>query len=81
MNKVSILAATSCIFLLGACGASTSDRALSGAGLGAGVGAVGSAVAGGSVGTGALIGAGVGAAAGALTNQNQVDLGRPAWRR
>ena len=81
MNKVSILAATSCVFLLAACGSSTSDRALSGAGLGAGVGAVGSAVAGGSVGTGALIGAGVGAAAGALTNQNQVDLGRPAWRR
>ena len=65
---------------LAACGNSTGDRAISGAGIGAGVGALGSAVAGGSVGTGALIGAGVGAAAGGLTDKNDVDLGRPFWR-
>ena len=43
---------------LAACGSSTSDRALSGAGIGAGVGAVG----------------------GALTNKNQINLGRPWWK-
>jgi hypothetical protein len=29
---------------------------------------------------GALIGGGVGAGTGALTNQNQINLGRPIWR-
>jgi osmotically inducible lipoprotein OsmB len=65
---------------LAACGQSTGDRALSGAGIGAGVGALGSAVAGGSVGTGALVGGAVGAAAGGLTKQKDVDLGKPVWR-
>ncbi len=66
--------------LLAACGQTTGDRALSGAGIGAGVGALGSAVAGGSGTTGALIGAGVGAAAGALTDERDVNLGKPVWR-
>lgn len=66
--------------LLGACGYSTGDRAVSGGLLGAGAGAGVAAVTGGSVGTGALIGAGVGAAGGALTSGNSVNLGRPAWR-
>lgn len=65
---------------LSACGQSKSDRALSGAGIGAGVGAVGSAITGGSIGTGAVIGGAVGAAAGGLTDQDDVDLGKPAWR-
>lgn len=76
-----ILTAMLALSALSACGQSTGDRAVSGAGIGAGVGALGSAVAGGSGVTGALVGAGVGAAAGALTDSNQVDLGRPAWRR
>jgi osmotically inducible lipoprotein OsmB len=68
------------ILSLSACGTSTSDRAISGAGIGAGVGAVGSALTGGNVGGGALVGGAVGAAAGGLTNSNQLNLGRPAWR-
>jgi len=75
---VSVLAI---LTLLTACGETTGDRALSGAGLGAAAGAVGTAVVGGSVASGALIGAGVGAAAGALTNSHQVNLGKPVWRR
>lgn len=65
---------------LAACGTSKSDRALSGAGIGAGTGAVAGALTGGSVGGGALIGGAVGAAAGALTDKDDVNLGKPAWR-
>jgi osmotically inducible lipoprotein OsmB len=66
--------------LLTACGQSTSDRTLSGAGLGAGAGAVGSAVLGGNPVAGAVIGGVAGGAVGGLTNSNQIDLGKPAWR-
>ena len=65
---------------LSACGTSKSDRMLSGAGIGAGTGAVAGALTGGGVGTGALVGGALGAAAGGLTNRDQLDLGRPAWR-
>ena len=82
MHSVIRLMTMAIVFLpLAACGSSKGDRALSGAGIGAGVGAVGGAVTGGSATTGAAIGAGVGAAAGALTDEEDVDLGRPAWRR
>lgn len=64
---------------LGACGHSTGDRALSGAGIGAGVGLVGGALMG-APGEGALIGGVLGAGTGALTNSHQIDLGRPVWR-
>ena len=73
-------AATLSLLALGACGTSTTDRALSGAAIGAGSGAVGGAVLGASPVTGALIGGAVGAAAGALTDSDDVDLGRPIWR-
>jgi len=63
-----------------ACGTSKTDRALSGGAIGAGVGAVGSSLAGGSAGTGALIGGAVGAGAGALTDKDDVNLGKPVWR-
>ena len=66
--------------LLAACGNTQTDRALSGAGVGAGVGAAGAAATGGAVGTGAVVGAGIGAAAGALTDNEDIDLGKPAWR-
>ncbi|MFY7961393.1 MAG: YMGG-like glycine zipper-containing protein, partial [Elsteraceae bacterium] len=46
---------------------------------GAGVGALGGALVG-SPGTGALIGGAVGAGTGALTNNNQINAGRPVWR-
>lgn len=71
----------SVLLLLAACGNTQSDRALSGAGIGAGVGAAGSAITGGNVVGGAVVGAGVGAAAGALTDEDDVNLGRPAWKR
>lgn len=66
---------------LAACGDTRSDRALSGAGLGAAAGAVGGGIAGGNPAAGALIGGAAGAAAGALTNRDDIDLGRPVWRR
>jgi hypothetical protein len=66
--------------LLGACGSSKFDRGASGAAIGAGAGAVGSGLAGGSPVTGALIGGAAGAAAGALSDEDDVDLGKPWWR-
>ncbi len=64
---------------LGACGQSKSDRALSGGAIGAGVGAVGGALTGNAVG-GAVLGGAAGAATGALTDEDQINLGKPAWR-
>jgi osmotically inducible lipoprotein OsmB len=64
---------------LSACGSSTSDRALSGAGIGAGVGAVGGLIVGAPV-QGAAIGAAVGAGTGALTNEDKINLGKPVWK-
>lgn len=64
-----------------ACGNTKGDRAISGAGIGAGVGALGGTVVGGDPVTGAAVGAGVGGAAGALTNESDINLGRPIWRR
>ena len=66
--------------LITACGHTKTDRSLSGAGVGAAVGAAGAAVAGGVVGTGAVVGAAVGAAAGAITEEEDIDLGEPAWK-
>jgi osmotically inducible lipoprotein OsmB len=63
-----------------ACGSSTTDRALSGAGLGAAGGAAVSAVTGGSLVTGAILGGAAWAAAGGLTNEDDFDLGKPIWR-
>jgi osmotically inducible lipoprotein OsmB len=74
------IAALMLLMLLGACGSTTGDRALSGGAIGAGVGAVGGAIVGGSPGTGALIGGAVGAATGGLTKQKDLDLGRPVWQ-
>ncbi|MBN66679.1 MAG: hypothetical protein CMM94_03825 [Rickettsiales bacterium] len=62
-----------------ACGSSQSDRSLSGAGVGAGVGAAGAAATGGNAVTGGVVGAAAGAAAGALTDEEDIDLGEPAW--
>lgn len=61
---------------LAGCGATTGERATSGAGLGAAAGAGTAAATGGSIGGGAVLGAGVGAAAGALTDQDDIDLNR-----
>jgi hypothetical protein len=64
---------------LGACGTSTTDRAVSGGALGAAAGAGVGALTGSTLG-GALIGGAAGAAAGALTDSDQINLGKPWWR-
>ena len=80
-HLTSLILGSTVLLSLAACGQTTSDRALSGAGLGAGAGAITGAVTGGSAVSGAVIGGAAGAAAGALTRPEDVDLGRPAWRR
>ncbi len=69
------------LLLLAACGSSTSDRAMSGGAIGAGVGAAAGAVTGGSVLGGAVLGGAAGAATGAVTDDEDIDLGKPVWRR
>jgi osmotically inducible lipoprotein OsmB len=73
------LIATVSLLSLSACGHTTGDRALSGAGIGAAGGAVVGALAGNPL-AGAAIGGAVGAGAGALTTSDQVNLGKPIWR-
>lgn len=75
-SAIAVLVAT---LGLAACGTSTSDRALSGAGLGAAGGAAIGAISGDPL-TGAVIGGAAGAAGGALTDREDIDLGRPLWR-
>lgn len=59
---------------IAACGSTTEDRALSGAGIGAGAGALGAAATGSSVLGGAAIGGAAGAATGALTDEDTINL-------
>lgn len=85
MSKSRLMTATAAATLfavsamLGACGQSKSDRAISGGAIGAGVGAVGGALTGNTLG-GAVIGGAAGAATGALTDEDQINLGKPAWK-
>jgi osmotically inducible lipoprotein OsmB len=82
MRRNMIITGALCAVLaLPACGTSKTDRALSGAGIGAGVGAVGSSLTGGNAATGALVGGAVGAAAGGLTDKDDINLGKPWWKR
>jgi len=62
-----------------ACGSSTGDRTLSGAGIGAAAGTIIGAVTGLSLLEGALIGAAAGGLTGALTSEDTVNLGDPIW--
>jgi len=73
------LAATMSLLVLSACGTSTQDRALSGGAMGAAAGGVGGLLFDHPV-AGALVGGAAGAAAGALTDEDQIDLGKPIWR-
>jgi hypothetical protein len=73
------IALTLSVFSLTACGNTTGDRALSGGAIGAGGGAAAGLLFG-SPGTGALIGGALGAGTGALTDSDQIDLGKPIWR-
>lgn len=69
-----------CLLILGACGNTSGDRALSGAAIGAGTGAAAGALTGGSGVTGAVIGGAIGGVAGAVTDSDDVNLGKPVWR-
>ena len=66
--------------LLSACGTNSTDRTVSGAGIGAATGAVVGAVTPLTPVGGALLGGAIGGATGALTTPSQVDLGKPVWR-
>jgi peptidoglycan hydrolase-like protein with peptidoglycan-binding domain len=66
--------------LVAACGSSTEDRTVSGAGIGAAAGTVIGAVTGFGLIQGALVGAAAGGLTGAVTTQDQVNLGKPAWK-
>ena len=66
---------------LAACGSTQEDRGLSGAGIGAAAGAVVGAVTGLSIVEGVLIGAAAGGATGLFTDQSQVNLGDPLWKK
>lgn len=82
MKKYLLLAMiTSVGITLSACGETRGDRALSGAGIGAGAGALGSALTGGNAVTGAVLGGAAGAAVGGFTDKDDVNLGKPAWKR
>ena len=69
------------ITTLAGCGTTTSDRGLSGAGIGAGAGAIIGAVTGLSVVEGVVLGALGGGLTGSLTKPSQVNLGDPAWKK
>lgn len=81
-KKTPILVAATTVAMLGlsACGTDPGERALTGAGVGAASGAViGAAV--GNPALGAAVGAVAGGVGGAATSPDQVNLGRPVWRR
>lgn len=59
---------------LAACGNTTGERALSGAGIGAAGGAAVSGATGGDLLGGAILGGAAGAATGALTDEDDIDL-------
>ena len=69
----------SAALLLAACGTTPGERATTGAGIGAATGAVAGAMLGAPL-IGAVVGAGVGATAGAVTDPNDVYLGKPIWK-
>ncbi|MEQ8164818.1 MAG: peptidoglycan-binding domain-containing protein [Alphaproteobacteria bacterium] len=67
--------------LLTACGSTSEERGITGAGLGAGAGAMLGAVTGLSVLQGAIIGTAVGGATGLLTNKDTLNIGDPVWKK
>ncbi len=66
--------------MLAACGSSTTDRTLSGAGIGAAGGAAAGVATGGNPVTGAILGGAAGAAVGGLTDEDDFNLGDPIWK-
>ena len=80
MRRIGTHLALAGALLVAACGSSTEDRTLSGAGIGAAAGTVIGAVTGFGLIQGALVGAAAGGLTGAVTTQDQVNLGKPAWK-
>ncbi len=79
-GKALMGAAIASMLALAGCGTTASDRAISGGLIGAAGGAaIGSVT--GSAGKGAVIGGVAGAAAGGLTTPDQIDGGKPVWRK
>ncbi len=68
-------------FTVAGCGNTTEERGISGAGIGAGAGAIIGAVTGLSIVEGALIGAAAGGLTGMFTDESQINLGDPAWKK
>jgi uncharacterized protein YcfJ len=68
-----------CALLVSACGQTKEDRIASGAAIGAVAGGV-VGYAAGSTGTGMLVGGAMGAAAGGLTDEADINLGKPIWK-
>ncbi|MBW7849260.1 MAG: hypothetical protein H3C38_02045 [Rhodospirillales bacterium] len=81
MRGLGPMIALAAVFAVGACGTTTQERALSGAGIGAAAGGAASAASGGNVLGGALLGGAAGGAAGALTKEEDINLGEPIWKR
>lgn len=79
MSRLVAASLVALALLLSACGDTTQDRALSGAGIGAAAGTVVGAVTGLSLLQGALIGAAAGGLTGALTDKDVINLGDPIW--
>ncbi len=69
------------VLALAGCGNTAEDRAISGAGIGAAAGAIIGAVTGLTVLEGAALFAVGGALTGVLTDEGNLDLGEPLWRR
>ena len=80
MRRIETCLALGGALLVAACGSSTEDRTLSGAGIGAAAGTVIGAVTGFGLIQGALVGAAAGGLTGAATTPDQVNLGKPAWK-
>lgn len=76
MRSHAILGLVLVALAVSACGNTRGERALTGGAAGAGVGAVGSAILGGSAVTGAVVGGATGAVIGAVTERDDVDLGK-----
>lgn len=75
------LLALTALLLLAACGSTPGERALSGGAIGAATGVAVGAVTGATLLEGALVGGAIGAVTGAVTTPDQVNLGKPVWRR
>lgn len=71
--KMAAIAAFAVLFL-SACGTTTADRGLSGAGIGAGIGVIGGP-------PGMVVGGLVGAGVGMVSSPEKIDLGQPPWNQ